>query len=101
MGVLRITAGWGITATMVMKQLQIENETWVIDQTRTGKATLYTLLDADMSVMIDTLNALWDTGLVDECRYEHGLHPTITKFRLRRVWWRRIAMAILEPFLRS
>ena len=101
MGVLRITASWGITATMVMKHLQIENEAWVIDQTRTGKATLYTLLDTEMSVMIDTLNALWNTGLVDECQYEQSLHPMITRYRLRRVWWRRVIMVILEPFLRS
>lgn len=101
MGALKIIAAWDVSPEAIQQALNMEQETWVVRKTRTGKATLFTLTSADLGTMYKKAIDLWEQGLIDECWYEVGIEPERQRFCIRRPWQRRWMMALVEPFLQK
>lgn len=87
----------------VQNEMGIESATWIIRKTRTGKATLFTLTSMDENALYQKALGAWAKGLIDEFEYEYkcqeGNKTKTTSLRIRRVWWKRWALALLESLL--
>jgi|SRR5450755_3155461 len=100
MGALRMIVTAMATPEQV-KQHFDENETWVPGKTKTGRATLCTLVPARTIDEIDQLHqkmiTIWETGVLDEWVYKVPLtEQKAVTIRMRRTWWVRWGLILVD-----
>jgi hypothetical protein len=98
MSMLQITASRGTSVKKIKQSLPyIEDAKWFTGKNHAGHVTLLILTTADLEFDVFTakLLELWDQELFDECVYDEGLR----RFRVRRQWWMRWILGLLESLL--
>jgi hypothetical protein len=98
MSMLQITASRGTSAKKIKQCLPcLEDARWFTGNNHAGHVTLLILTtdDLEFGMLTSKLLELWDQDLFDECVYDEGLQ----QFRVRRKWWMRWILALLELLL--
>jgi hypothetical protein len=104
MGALRMIVTVKATPEQV-KQHFDEREIWVLGKTRTGRATLFTLMPAhtvdEIYQLQQKMTALCTTGVLDEWEYKVPLtEKKAVTIRMRPIWWVRWGLVLVD-LLRS